>query len=192
MTAIIILAAGSSSRLGQPKQNLLYKGQTLLQRAVESALSLACCPVLVILGSNAAVISPTLKGYPVKILSNEYWEEGMASSIRLGITELIKTEPAVLGVVLMLCDQPFVNADLLQQVIGNKRKHGITACVYHSITGVPAYFDRLFFDELLALKGKEGAKNLLSKYEARLSTVPFYLGEIDVDTIEDYRNLEAM
>ena len=192
MTGIIILAAGSSSRLGQPKQNLIYNEQTLLQIAVETALFSACCPVIVILGANGDVIKPTIKNYPVTIFFNSRWEEGMSSSIRLGITELIKAEPTVSGVVLMLCDQPFVNAILLQQVIENKSGLGITACTYNGIAGVPAYFDRLFFDELLLLKGREGAKKLLSKYEEIVSTVSFTLGNVDIDTIEDYRNLEGM
>ena len=192
MTGIIILAAGSSSRLGQPKQNLIYQGQTLLQRAVEAALSLACGPVLVILGANENVIKPTIENGPAKIFFNNHWEEGMASSIRLGIVELIKVKPAASGLVLMLCDQPFVNADLLQQVIENKEECGITACGYNGTTGVPVYLDRFFFDELLLLEGKEGAKKLLSKYEAIVSTVPFPLGNVDIDTIEDIKNLEEM
>ena len=80
MTAAIILAAGESSRLGQPKQNLLFNGQTLLQRAVDSAQRSKCKPVIVVLGANADAIMPPAK---TTLLYNKDWKEGMASSIEL-------------------------------------------------------------------------------------------------------------
>ena len=88
MTGIIILAAGSSSRLGTPKQNLGYQGQTLLQRAIETALASVCRPILVVLGANETVIKPTIELMPGNIIYNSDWHEGMASSIRLGVTEI--------------------------------------------------------------------------------------------------------
>src|ERR1700743_3229576 len=104
MTGIVILAAGSSSRLGQPKQNLVYKGKTLLQRAVETAMASICETVVVVLGANTEVIKPTIANYGVEIVENIEWNEGMASSIRNGLKKVLQMNPHVQSVILMLCD----------------------------------------------------------------------------------------
>ena len=189
MTGAIILAGGSSSRLGTPKQNLVYQGQTLLQRAVGTALAAGCKPVLVVLGANADLIRPTIAGLPVNIVYNSDWEEGMASSTRLGIKVLKRTDPGLTSVIFMLCDQPFVNASLLCELVQAKSKNGIAACAYNDTVGVPALFDAVYFDELLLLKGQEGAKKLLLKYREAVVSLPFPLGSVDIDTVEDYEKL---
>src|ERR1700742_4629961 len=102
MTGLIILAAGESSRLGKPKQNLLFNGQTLLQGAVDSAQRSTCDPVIVVLGANADQINP-IAG--VTTLYNKDWGEGMASSIRTAINEINK-DVSVDKVIILLCDQP--------------------------------------------------------------------------------------
>jgi molybdenum cofactor cytidylyltransferase len=190
MTGIIILAAGSSSRLGQPKQNVIYRGQTLLQRAIETALASICEPVIVVLGSNAASIVPTIQESPINIVQNADWADGIASSIRSGINELKKNEPSVTSVVLMLCDQPFVDTHHLNLLIMAKSKSGIVACSYDDTTGVPALFDVIYFDELAALKGHEGARKLLLKYADVVTSIPLPLGNIDIDTVEDLERLK--
>jgi molybdenum cofactor cytidylyltransferase len=191
MTGIIILAAGSSSRLGSPKQNLLYQNETLLQRSIKSALATCCRPVIIILGANAEIIRPTIENLPVNIIYNENWQDGMSSSIRLGIRELQKTLIRVNSVILMLCDQPFVDSKLLTQLIPSNSAKSITACAYKRGIGPPAYFDGFYFPELLLLKGNDGAKNLILKYEANVTTIPFNLGNVDIDTEEDFKNLKA-
>lgn len=192
MTGIIILAAGSSSRLGQPKQNLLYKGKTLLKNAIDTASSSLCKPVIVVLGANADVIKPTIENLPVSILQNEEWREGMASSIRLGITELKKIEPKATSVVLMLCDQPFVNAESINKLVQSQSKKGIVACAYNDTIGVPVLFDKFYFDELLKLKGQEGAKALLTKHPDDIAKIDFPLGSVDIDTIADYERISGI
>jgi len=189
MTGIIILAAGSSSRLGQPKQNLVYKDKTLLQRAVDTAMASVCDPVIVVLGANSEAIQPTIEQTGVTIAKNNEWSEGMASSIRAGIRELINIRPDVQSVILMLCDQPFVDTYLLNLLILAKSKHGITASFYNDTIGAPVLFDAIYFDELLQLKGAEGAKQLIQKYPDKVTEIPFPAGGIDIDTIEDFEKL---
>jgi molybdenum cofactor cytidylyltransferase len=189
MAGIFILAAGPASRMGSPKQNLIYQGQTLLQRAIETALASVCRPVFVILGANSEVILPTIENKPVNIIHNPDWQEGMASSIRLGTTELQKTEPTSDAVILMLCDQPFVDASLLDQLARSGSTKGIAACAYNDTAGPPVLFGAAYFDELLLLSGQEGAKKLLLKYREDVFTVPFPSGGVDVDTIENYVKL---
>ncbi|MEO5719058.1 MAG: NTP transferase domain-containing protein, partial [Chthoniobacterales bacterium] len=84
----VILAAGSSSRLGQPKQLLQYEGQALVRRAALAALDAGCEPVVLILGAAREKIAPTLHGLALTILPNESWERGMGTSLRLGVTVL--------------------------------------------------------------------------------------------------------
>jgi molybdenum cofactor cytidylyltransferase len=189
MTGIIILAAGSSSRLGQPKQNLAYKGKTLLQRAVETALASICETVVVVLGANTEVIKPTIINYGVEIVENSDWSEGMASSIRTGLKKVLQTNPDVQSVILMLCDQPHVDTYLINLLVAAKTKEGICACGYNDNIGPPVLFDTIYFDELLALTGSDGAKKVMQKHVDKVKEIPFFLGGVDIDTIADYERL---
>lgn len=189
---LILLAAGSSTRLGEPKQNLLYEGQPLLQRAIQTALASACEPVLVILGSNAEAFQAGLNDLPVQTVFNPDWPEGMASSIRSGISTLNEMSANLDGAIIMVCDQPFVTTDLLNEMVEQKRLHGhgIIACAYQDTLGTPALFDKQFFPELLALQGQDGAKKLLFRHAALVTPLGFPLGTFDIDTPQDYEALQ--
>lgn len=189
MTGIIILAAGSSSRLGRPKQNLEYRGKTLLQSAVEYALAAQAGPVLVVLGANAGLIRPAIAGYDVSVLFNPDWQEGMASSIRAGIKLLCEKHPEADGAILMLCDQPFADTGLLKRLIATQKEAVIAASAYNDTIGPPALFDQFYFDELMGLKGSEGAKKVMLKYPDAVVKIPFPQGSTDIDTMDDYHKL---
>jgi molybdenum cofactor cytidylyltransferase len=192
MTGIIILAAGSSSRLGQPKQNLVFKGGTLLQRAVETAIASVCEPVIIVLGANAEVIKPTIDHYKVTIIENPDWVEGMSSSIRVGITTLQKLAPDAESAILMLCDQPFVDTYLINHLVLAKPESGIVSSFYNDTSGPPVLFDAVYFDELLTLKGSEGAKKIIQKYPDKTTEIIFPPGRIDIDTIEDFEKISGL
>ena len=189
-TGIVILAAGSSSRLGQPKQNLVYNGQSLLQRTIETALASACGSVVLVLGAHLTSILPLVDIGTISIAENNDWPEGMASSIRAGITHLKKNNPDTNAAIIMLCDQPFVDTHILNMLMMIKTNSGIAACTYNDTIGPPALFDEIYFDELLSLKGSEGARHLLQKYKDQIALIPFEQGSIDIDTIQDYRSLK--
>src|SRR4051812_26945230 len=116
MTAIVILAAGPSSRFGSPKQNVNYKGETLLQLAIRNALAVSET-ILVVLGANRELIEFSIKDKPVDILYNSDWIEGMASSISLAANELQSNYLQITSALFMLCDQPFADNAILQQLI---------------------------------------------------------------------------
>src|SRR6266436_9799703 len=105
---LIVLAAGASTRMGTPKQLLLHEGRTFLRRAGETALASACHPVVVVLGAHADQLQVELERLPVLIVENRRWEEGMSSSIRVGLETLVAEDEGLDGAVIMLCDQPFV------------------------------------------------------------------------------------
>lgn len=191
MTGLIILAAGASTRMGCPKQQLAYQGKTLLQHAIDMALHSDCSPVIVVLGAHSMVILPELAAEKVSIVENPHWEEGMASSIRAGITALQAKAPLATGVIFMVCDQPYVDTSHLNNLVRQKLDtgQGIIASYYNDTMGVPVLFDKVFFPELLALKGEEGAKKLLYQHQQEVTAVPFPMGSIDIDTLADYHSL---
>lgn len=191
MTGLIILAAGASTRLGSPKQQLIYNGKTLLQHAIDVALDSSCSPVIVVLGAHSMVISPEIPSERVAVIQNPDWEEGMASSIRAGITALQQKAPEATEVIFMVCDQPYVDTAHLNNLVRQRLDtgKGIIASYYNDTMGVPVLFDRSFFPALLSLKGEEGAKKLLYRYEQEVAAVPFPQGSVDIDTLADYQSL---
>lgn len=191
-TAIVILAAGRSSRLGQPKQLLPFKGKSLLLHIIQTAKKVSD-KIYVILGADSTRIQTDIKSCGAKIVFNEEWEEGMASSIRCGLAVLMSDLPDLESAIFMVCDQPFVTSDLLESLIKEKDLSGksIIASAYSEIAGTPVLFDGSIFSELMELKGDIGARKIIQKSTYRLATVDFPLGKVDMDTAEDYKKLLA-
>jgi CTP:molybdopterin cytidylyltransferase MocA len=180
MIAAVVLAAGASTRLGEPKQLVEIGGETLLERAVRTAREAGCEPVVVVLGAAyVEVLAGTLGtlGDAVPVINDE-WAEGMASSIRLGVRTLGFVAKDAEGVLLMTCDQPAVTAEHLQRVM---MRQEVKASRYAEHNGVPAYFPKKYFSKLMALQGDAGAKDLLA--QARFEELAH--GELDIDTPED-------
>ena len=191
-TAIVILAAGQSSRLGQPKQLLPFKGKSLLLHIIQTAKKVSD-QVFVIIGADNVRVQSNIKNSDVKIVFNDKWEEGMASSIRCGLSVLKNEVPDLKSAIFMVCDQPFVTSDLLENLIREKDLSGksIVASSYSEIAGTPVLFDESIFPELMELKGDIGARKIIAKSRDRLATVDFPLGNVDMDTAEDYKRLLA-
>ena len=178
MIAAVVLAAGGSTRLGEPKQLVMIAGETLLERAVRTASEAGCTPVVVVLGADyVQVMANCDLGDAVQVI-NDKWMEGMATSIRLGVQTLGVVAKDTEGVVLMTCDQPAVTVDHLNLLM---RRQEIKASRYAGKNGVPAYFPRKCFGELISLTGDAGARVLLA--QARFEDLAH--GELDVDTVDD-------
>lgn len=188
---IIILAAGNSSRLGRPKQLLKHKESTLLKNTISEALKTQNSFLIVATGANHDVIEKELNLPEVKLSFNSEWESGMSSSIVKGITELMLLNPDCEQCILSVCDQPFVTSSVFENLINQSKRtgKGIAASAYAETLGTPALFHQKYFEELLKLKGKEGAKKLIKKYADDVVSVPFEQGNIDIDTEEDYQKL---
>jgi molybdenum cofactor cytidylyltransferase len=188
---VILLAAGLSQRLGRPKQQLLYKGQSLLQHSLQAAMASDTHPVVVVLGARAAELANEIKDSNVPVVINDEWQEGMASSIRCGIHALTNLYRGSEGAILMVCDQPFVTAALLNDLLTAHWKSGkpIIASSYANTFGPPTFFHHTFFPELLRLKGDTGARSLIKRYANDVETIPFPEGTIDIDTEQDYEKL---
>ena len=191
--AAVIIAAGSSSRLGQPKQLLTLDGEMLLQRTVRIAHEAGAAPLLVVLGAHREEIEARVDFSGTSIVLNRDWEEGMASSIRAGVEALEQDATEAEGVLLMVCDQPRLTAEHLSRMLERFRETGTiaVASVYEGKRGIPAIFPRQAFSELLALRGDKGARGLLSDPHRKVLEIALEGGEVDIDRPEDISHLRA-
>lgn len=188
---IIILAAGNSSRLGEPKQLLKYQNKSLIQHVAESAIEAVGESVVVVTGSNYNLVTDELNGMLVHFAYNNDWQEGMASSIRTGVHKLLSINSSISGIIIAVSDQPFITSNLFLNLIAiaDTSNNHIVASHYDDSIGTPALFKTKYFDFLLNLKGAEGARKLLKRFEDDITIISFPMGGIDIDTQEDYRNL---
>ncbi len=190
-TAIIILAAGNSSRFGSAKQLLHFNNKNLLQHVIDEAIESSAAPVIVVTGANADKISKDLISKQVQIVFNEDWKEGMASSIVAGVKKSITLNNDIENIIIAVCDQPFVSANLFRQLhqTQNESLKHIVACSYADTIGTPALFTQKYFDALMSLTGDEGAKKILLANNDDVATIDFPQGNIDIDTQKDYDDL---
>jgi molybdenum cofactor cytidylyltransferase len=191
---IIILAAGASQRMGRPKQTLvLEEGVSLLRKTVDTALATSLRPVIVVVGANKAEVVPELKGLPVTIVDNAFWKEGMSTSVRVGLAGLFMTQPKLDGVLMLVCDQPYLTAALLEEMVHTYQESGkkAVACRYQKQWGVPVLVGRDLLAELTHLTGDQGAKPLLKKHMKEVAFVDFDQGIVDIDTPEDVEKFRS-
>jgi molybdenum cofactor cytidylyltransferase len=178
--AAVILAAGFSRRLGRAKQSVEFAGEMLVERAVRVAREAGLMQVIVVVNREAGFCE-VLQGRGCVIVLNELAEEGMASSIRRGVSAAVTLRAS--GVVLMTCDQVELEVGHLQGLLVNPGR--IAGSGYAGRVGIPAYFPAAAFGDLLVLQGDTGAKELLKGervvVEERLA--------VDVDTEEDLAKL---
>lgn len=188
---ILLLAAGGSSRMGQPKQLLPWGSQTLIENQIQTLLKTGN-PVNVVLGSNSNLIIPVIEKFQVNVFINTDWESGMGSSISLGISQLLQKFPDADGILITLLDQPLITTSYIEKMIGTYQSNSQQILVSHSAsgwTGVPVLFDKFYFKELSELEKEEGAKKIVHRHEE--SAILLDGGEIleDMDTPETYRQL---
>jgi molybdenum cofactor cytidylyltransferase len=189
---IVILAAGASTRLGKPKQLLQYRGKTLLAHAINEAVNSNADAIVVILGKNADQFKKEIDDRKVRVAVNSSWEEGMASSLRLGLGTLLNDKPYIDAVIFMVCDQPHVLSSILNDLIITQQKttKQIVTCNYGDSIGPPALFHKKYFKDLMKLSGDTGARKIIQENMNDMTTILFPEGEIDIDTEEDYEKLK--
>ena len=187
--AAIILAAGASERMGEPKQLLPFQGRSLLRHAALTALASRCRSVFIVLGAQAERLAEEVNDLAVQIVENPAWADGMGTSIRAGIAALSVENTD--GALLMLCDQPLITAATLDELVTlyEQAQPSAVASAYAGALGVPALFSRALFPELLALPGQAGAKQVLLRHQAHVKAVAVAAGQLDVDTPADYARL---
>jgi molybdenum cofactor cytidylyltransferase len=190
---LVLLAAGSATRMGTAKQLLPYRGRSLLRHAAEAAVGSGLTPVVVVLGARAEQLRPELGGLPVLVAVNDAWERGMGTSVRVGLAALRAAAPDAAGVVFTLCDQPLAGPDVIRRLVASHRetRRPVVASEYGGTLGVPALFAREYFPDLEGLADGEGAKQVIVAAAGGAHAVPFPDGALDVDSPEDYERLCA-
>jgi CTP:molybdopterin cytidylyltransferase MocA/xanthine/CO dehydrogenase XdhC/CoxF family maturation factor len=211
----VILAAGESSRFGQPKQLIQFRGKSLVRRIVDAAKKARCSPIAVVVGNDRIIpragplafrrgqaiksegalveaIARELDNTGAAIVKNKDWRGGVGTSIRAGARHLMDQSPEVDAIMLLVCDQPAVDARAIERLIKLREttKNSIVASSYADTLGVPALFDRSLFQELLSLGDKAGAKSVIFRNRERVAEFVFPEGKIDIDTREDWQKLK--
>lgn len=189
MIAAVILAAGGSARFGYPKQLLTHQGENLVRRAAIAAIDAKLNPVIVVLGAYASTIMQQLAGLDaVTVVENATWMEGQATSLLLGIQAA--TSAGADAVLVMLADQPFIDSDALEKLIGVfDEKHRLVASHYSGTIGAPAIFGSEFFNDLKRLSGDQGAGKWLRERGEEVTSVDLAEAATDIDTPDDLKHL---
>ncbi|MBT2162913.1 nucleotidyltransferase family protein [Zobellia barbeyronii] len=189
--AILILAAGASTRMGKPKQLLPWKDTTLLEHAIKTAKSADAIEVVTVLGANTKLIQSQIKE-EVIFIENTAWQLGLGGSIAFGTKWLLQSDIEFDGILIMLADQPLIDFRYLNTLIATsvEQTDRIIATAYKNRAGVPTIFPIKYVDMLLNLNEDFGAKHLLEQERDTVITVSAGNRISDVDTEEDYKQLK--
>jgi molybdenum cofactor cytidylyltransferase len=191
---LLLLAAGASRRMGQPKQLLPWGKITLIEHQIQTLLRTGN-PVMVVLGYLEEQIAPLLKPYPVLPLNHQQWGRGMGSSIAFGIRELEKEFPDAEGALIAQLDQPLVSESHFRAMLGHFRAGAEQIIVTRSASGwegVPVLFDKQYFTSLLELDGEEGARKIFRHHSRSVTYIESRDVVEDMDTPESYEKILAL
>jgi molybdenum cofactor cytidylyltransferase len=186
--AAIVLAAGTSTRMGRQKLTLpLADGRPLVRVVVEQVLAADLDDTVVVLGGDAQAVAGALASLPVRTVVNPRYAEGQSTSLRVGLDAL---GPGTVAVVVALGDQPLADPDVIRRLVAAFRTSGrpIAAPVYREGRGNPVLFAAALFGELRAVTGDRGGREVIARDPARVAEVPVDIPmPADIDTPEDYR-----
>jgi molybdenum cofactor cytidylyltransferase len=188
-TAGIVLAAGGSRRLGQPKQLLDWRGEPLVRRAARAALDGGLDPVVVVTGAHADQVTAALAGLPVSAAFCANWESGQSASLKTGLNAAIGLRPDLGSALFLLSDQPFVGPELVSAVT-DLYAHNLTPAAVPRVDGRranPVLFARELFPALLSLEGDIGGRQVLAGQTVATLDWPDPRILQDIDTLEDYQ-----
>jgi molybdenum cofactor cytidylyltransferase len=185
----IVLAAGGSTRFGQTKQLLNWRGQPFVRAVAKTALDAGLLPVLVVTGANADEVEKAIVDLDVDIVRNNSWQNGQGTSIRTGVQAL----PSKTGAcVFLLADQPQIPASVIHALVethSNGLQPIVAPLVQMERRANPVLFDRVTFPDLLMLEGDTGGRAIFPKYKVEFMPWHDDILLLDVDKPEDYKRL---
>ena len=191
--AILILAAGKSSRMNSIKQLEKIDGKTLLEITLNKIQSIYSSTIFCVLGANADQIKSEINTKNIQFIKNDNFENGLSSSIVSGINYFKKKELNFDGVFILLADQPAIEITYLENMLHLflENKDTIIASNYGLKLGVPVIFPKKYFSKLLLIKGDKGAKEFINNRIEKVLTPKQKTNFLDIDTKEDlqlYKN----
>ena len=165
----------------------------MLQNAIDEAINSKATEIVLVQGANHEENKFQLTGNNTYIVLNENWDKGIGSSIKCGLQHILQKQADLNAVIISVCDQPYLTSEVFDHLISaftNSNKK-IIASTYNDLLGVPVLYDQSLFDELLKIPDEHGAKKYIVDQAEKdiLHSIPFPKGEIDIDTIEDLKNL---
>jgi len=187
----VILAAGGSERLGQPKALLRWKGETMVHRSARLAIEAGLSPVVIVVGDEMEQISQELSDLDVIVVQNPDWKNGQSTSLKVGLTQIPKRDGAV---IFQVVDQPGLTVDLLWSLVELHRQTRAEIIQPHAIgsRANPVLFDRSTFGNLMTITGDQGGRALFHQFN--VVSLPWHDAGIliDLDTPEDLEKLENL
>lgn len=191
--ATIILAAGSSSRMGQPKQLISMGGETLVQRTIRTAAQAGSNKTVVVFGANHEKIRDSLQSDHVELVYNQHWQRGMGGSLKCGLNFVMSKFSEVEVALFLVCDQPLLTTEHLKKMLEkfSETNSPIVASYYAGKNGVPVLFHKSLFHELRTIDDQYGAKRVIEQNSALVKSVDFPNGVIDLDTPEDWQKYKG-
>lgn len=188
--AVLVLAAGESSRMNGIKQLLKIQHKTLLDITLKKVKTLQTSTIFCVLGANAKLIETEIETENIEFIYNLNYKDGLSASIVAGIHHLENSNQSYDGIFIILADQPAISIEYFKAMITlfTKNDTKIIASNYNDKPGVPAIFPKKMIAKLKIIKGDKGAKELMKKNikDIIFSNLPTNL--IDIDTSEDYLN----
>ena len=189
---ILLLTAGKSSRMGQPKALLSIKGQPLISYQINRLKELGL-PITVVLGAYADAISKVVTSKEVRLVLNKDFEKGMGSSIAFGTTSIQNTNPEIDAILVCVIDQPLIPLEHFENLLSTASKTDFS--IIQSLSdagwrGIPTLFKSIYFEALSKLSGDEGAKSIIQNNQSMVKAVEAPADSlIDIDTYEQYQSL---
>ncbi len=163
-----------------------------MRRIVRESVASVCQPIVAVFGQDEGILSRHITDFAVHTIKNNDWKIGMGTSISVGIEKLLEIDKEVVGAVITVCDQPFVDSQVINRLVQTfeQSQSLIVASRYAGTLGVPALFSRKLFPNLKDLKNSGGAKELIKRFSAQTAAIDFSEGAIDIDTPEDFHRLK--
>lgn len=194
--AAVVLAAGASSRMGQPKLLLPLDGQPVVTHVARAVVASTAHPIVVVVNQETGTRLTPHVPEPCRVVVNPDARAGMATSLRAGLAAAQVDAPQLGGILVVLADQPLVRAAQLRRLVDHARiaPADLLASAYEGTRGTPVYFPRDYFAEIEALRGDEGGRSILARHVDALTLIglgPSALA-LDLDVPQDFERIKGL